>query len=625
MARPGYGQTTAQAGGPGTSLREREGARGLVVSGWRPRERRLRAVPCARQPEMREEAVNDGGVIDRGDQLHATGTEKIGVAPLAIKSGEMKDAGSPFRSLTAQERAVFQSVINEMYGRFVGLIARSRKIPEDRVRTFADSRIYTAEQAKALGLVDEIGYMDDVVAAARKAAGIEEARVIMYQRPKEYRSNFYSAASAPVPSTSGGPEPLRGPRRLSASGARGPPEQSVTGVAADAAEVLPALNLLWISLSCSCCTRPRRCRSTIRSPVPIIRWNPMTQPAAVNAIKAAKRMWRPRAPPPLISPPRRRTCPAWLLDPVRHRRNALEIPRDSCPIDLRHILEARQRSLDRLLHESTGDVPVRPVARAEERHDLLLGPVAEAGRLVRRDVRRRLPLGPRLLGIAGEEARIVHGHGQGRSRRVTLAAVADGAHKVLAARDTRDRRGRRRRLRRREGHEPGGQEDALEHRHRDLLRRVGPVNRRDSSEEGHQRPEIILGHPVEGGEGVDRHDALAVRTAAEADRRDDLRVRPGADAGLGIGRDVGRVHRAEGPVEFPAARVGGSLGLGVAAAARRGAEDVLAARDLGRRRRERGAGGVQERGDRDDPHGHAPNARRPEHVPISHRSGALPP
>lgn len=125
--------------------------------------------------------------------------EKIGVAPLAIKSGEMKDAGSPFRPLTAQERAVFQSVIDQMYGRFVTLIARSRKIPEERVRTFADGRIYTAEQAKALGLVDEIGYMDDVVAAMRKAAGIEEARVIMYQRPKDYRANFYSAAPAPVP------------------------------------------------------------------------------------------------------------------------------------------------------------------------------------------------------------------------------------------------------------------------------------------------------------------------------------------------------------------------------------------------------------------------------------------
>ena len=71
------------------------------------------------------------------------------------------------------EHGRFQSVIDDMYGRFVALIVRSRKIPDERVRAFADGRIYTAEQAKALGLVDEIGYMDAVVAAARKAAEAE--------------------------------------------------------------------------------------------------------------------------------------------------------------------------------------------------------------------------------------------------------------------------------------------------------------------------------------------------------------------------------------------------------------------------------------------------------------------
>jgi protease-4 len=133
--------------------------------------------------------------------LNAQGLmEKIGVAPLAIKSADKKDAGSPFRPLTPEERAIFQSVIDQMYGRFVGLIVEHRKIPEERVRAFADGRIYTAEQAKALGLVDSIGYMDDVVAAARKAAGLEEAKIIMYHRPREYRSNFYSATP---PATSG--------------------------------------------------------------------------------------------------------------------------------------------------------------------------------------------------------------------------------------------------------------------------------------------------------------------------------------------------------------------------------------------------------------------------------------
>ena len=118
--------------------------------------------------------------------------EKIGVAPLAIKSGNMKDAGSLFRALTPDERAIFQGVIDDMYGRFVKLIVQSRRIPEERVRAFADGRIYTAEQAKALDLVDRIGYLDDAVDAAKKAARLEEARIVMYHRPKEYRATFYS-------------------------------------------------------------------------------------------------------------------------------------------------------------------------------------------------------------------------------------------------------------------------------------------------------------------------------------------------------------------------------------------------------------------------------------------------
>jgi protease-4 len=125
--------------------------------------------------------------------------EKIGVAPLAIKSGPMKDAGSPFRSLTEPERAVFQTIIDEMYGRFVGLIVKARKLPEDRVRAVADGRVYTAEQALRLGLVDRIGYLEDVVALAKERAGLTEARVVMYHRPKEYRANIYSAT--PTPST----------------------------------------------------------------------------------------------------------------------------------------------------------------------------------------------------------------------------------------------------------------------------------------------------------------------------------------------------------------------------------------------------------------------------------------
>ncbi|OGL14886.1 MAG: hypothetical protein A3G97_00235 [Candidatus Rokubacteria bacterium RIFCSPLOWO2_12_FULL_69_21] len=132
--------------------------------------------------------------------LNAEGLlQKVGVAPLAIKSGAKKDMGSPFRALSDEERQIFQGVIDDLYGRFVSLIAKERRMPEDKVRAFADGRIYTARQAKELGLVDRVGYLEEAVEAAKQAARLSEARVVMYHRPREYRSNIYSGTPVPEP------------------------------------------------------------------------------------------------------------------------------------------------------------------------------------------------------------------------------------------------------------------------------------------------------------------------------------------------------------------------------------------------------------------------------------------
>jgi len=132
--------------------------------------------------------------------LNAEGLlQKVGVAPLAIKSGAKKDMGSPFRGLSDEERQIFQGVIDDLYGRFVSLIAKERRMPEDKVRAFADGRIYTARQAKELGLVDRVGYLEEAVEAAKQAARLSEARVVMYHRPREYRSNIYSGTPVPEP------------------------------------------------------------------------------------------------------------------------------------------------------------------------------------------------------------------------------------------------------------------------------------------------------------------------------------------------------------------------------------------------------------------------------------------
>jgi len=119
--------------------------------------------------------------------------EKIGVTGSAIKSGDKKDMGSPLRPMTEDERLLFQNIINQMYERFVSVVAAGRKsMTPDQVRKAADGRVYTSKQALDLGLVDGIGYLDDAIALARTESGLREARVVIYVRPGTYKDNIYS-------------------------------------------------------------------------------------------------------------------------------------------------------------------------------------------------------------------------------------------------------------------------------------------------------------------------------------------------------------------------------------------------------------------------------------------------
>jgi len=126
-------------------------------------------------------------------RIDATGLmQKIGVQTLEIASGENKGMGSPFRPITAEEKKIFQSMIDNLYGRFVGVVADERKMAADRVRQLADGRIYTSQEAKDAGLIDDIGYLEDAFMQARKLANLERAKIVTYLRPGEYRSNIYS-------------------------------------------------------------------------------------------------------------------------------------------------------------------------------------------------------------------------------------------------------------------------------------------------------------------------------------------------------------------------------------------------------------------------------------------------
>ncbi len=126
-------------------------------------------------------------------RIDATGLmQKIGVQAYQIASGEQKGMGSPFRPVSPEERTIFQGMIDNLQARFVNTVVEGRSLPPDTVKKLADGRIYTSQEAKASGLIDDICYLDDAVDQAKKLAGLERAKVVTYYRPGQYRENLYS-------------------------------------------------------------------------------------------------------------------------------------------------------------------------------------------------------------------------------------------------------------------------------------------------------------------------------------------------------------------------------------------------------------------------------------------------
>lgn len=119
--------------------------------------------------------------------------DKIGVENETVKSGDKKDLILPFRSMTAEERQVLQGVIDSLQERFITVVEGSRPGVELRQKKeLTDGRVFTAQDALSLKLVDKVGYLEDAIEMAKAEAGIKEARVVVYRRPPGYKNNIYS-------------------------------------------------------------------------------------------------------------------------------------------------------------------------------------------------------------------------------------------------------------------------------------------------------------------------------------------------------------------------------------------------------------------------------------------------
>jgi len=122
--------------------------------------------------------------------------EKIGVKVEALKSGANKDMGSPFRTMTDEDKKLLQGLIDQFYARFVCVVTEGRKgrLTESQVRALADGRVYTAQQAFDTKLVDRIGYLVDAFGEAKSRANVTKAKLVMYSRRPGKLDNEYSAS-----------------------------------------------------------------------------------------------------------------------------------------------------------------------------------------------------------------------------------------------------------------------------------------------------------------------------------------------------------------------------------------------------------------------------------------------
>ena len=130
---------------------------------------------------------------------------KIGARSYVIKSGALKDMGSPLKQMTAEEREVMQAMIMEYFHRFQGVVQTRRGLNADELAAVSDGRVFTGENAMKLKLVDRIGTLEEAIVLATQKAGVKNAKSVLYIRPFGYGGSIYASNQVPAPEAKSSP------------------------------------------------------------------------------------------------------------------------------------------------------------------------------------------------------------------------------------------------------------------------------------------------------------------------------------------------------------------------------------------------------------------------------------
>ncbi len=120
--------------------------------------------------------VTMGTFIDVSELL-----SDLGIRTETITSGDNKAMGSTTEPMTDEQREIYQSLIDEAYEQFVGIVADGRGMSVDEVKDLADGRIYSASQALDNGLIDEVGTFEDAAYDIAYACGMDQVQLEYFQ------------------------------------------------------------------------------------------------------------------------------------------------------------------------------------------------------------------------------------------------------------------------------------------------------------------------------------------------------------------------------------------------------------------------------------------------------------
>ena len=111
--------------------------------------------------------------------------DKIGIEADIVTAGSQKDMGSPFRALSAEDRAIFQRMADQIHAQFISAVAEGRGLSDEIMEKVSTGRVFTGEEARTIGLVDQLGGLEDAIRLAADRAGIEGEPVVERIRPSQ--------------------------------------------------------------------------------------------------------------------------------------------------------------------------------------------------------------------------------------------------------------------------------------------------------------------------------------------------------------------------------------------------------------------------------------------------------